>query len=69
MAKAFANDMGRQFTFQNDGTSAVEQTTYMIAALNVAFRRDVRQEFRDLNFPMDDALFNQIQPIISANLN
>ena len=69
LAKAFANDLGRQFTFQNDGPSAVEQSTYIIAALNAAFRRDFRQEFRDLNFPIDDALFGNLFPVISAYLN
>ena len=36
----------------------------MVAALNVAFNQDFRQEFRDLNFPIDDDLYNEIYPII-----
>jgi len=62
--KGFSTDLKYDFTFWQDGVFDIEETTYMIAALNVAFNQDFRQEFRDLNFPIDDDLYNEIYPII-----
>ena len=62
--KGFSTDLKDDFTFWQDGVSDIEETTYMIAALNVAFNQDFRQEFRDLNFPIDDDLYNEIYSII-----
>lgn len=41
----------------------------MVAALNVAFSHDFRQEFRDLRFPIDDGLYNEIYPILFEYVN
>lgn len=57
--KAFEDGMGSQFTFQDDGVSATEQSTYAIAALGVAFDKDFREEFKALNFPVDDGLYEE----------
>lgn len=57
LAKAFEEEISKQFTFQNDGASAIEQSTYIVAALSAAFGQDIRQEFIDLNFPIDDSLY------------
>lgn len=65
-AKAFENEIGQQFTFQNDGVSDIEQSTYVIAALSVAFGVDFRQDFIDLNFPVDDALYTEFYDKISG---
>jgi len=62
--KGFSTDLKYDFTFWQDSVSDIEETTYTIAALNVAFNQDFRQEFRDLNFPIDDDLYNEIYPII-----
>lgn len=62
--KGFSTDLKDDFTFWQDGVSDIEETTYTIAALNVAFNQDFRQEFRDLNFPIDDVLYNEIYSII-----
>ena len=62
--KGFSTDLKSDFTFWQDGVSDIEETTYMIAALDVAFNQDFRQEFRDLNFPIDDDLYNEIYSII-----
>lgn len=62
--KGFSTDLKYDFTFWQDGVSDIEETTYMVAALNVAFNQDFRQEFRDLNFPIDDDLYNEIYSII-----
>ena len=67
--KGFSTDLKDDFTFWQDGVSDIEETTYMIAALNVAFNQDFRQEFRDLNFPINDDLYNEIYPIILEYIN
>lgn len=65
-AKAFENGIASQFTFQNDGVSVTEQSTYAIAVLGVAFSKDFRGEFRALNFPIDDVLYGEVYPKIST---
>jgi len=69
LAKAFQNGISNQFTFQNDGVSDVEQSTYIIAALSASFDKDFRQEFRDLNFLIDDTLYQEIHPKIQDYIN
>lgn len=64
LAKAFQNGIGGQFTFQNDGSSAIEQSTYIVAALSAAFNQDFRQDFKNLNFPIDDKFFESAIPLI-----
>lgn len=56
----FSNDVSHLFTFQNDGVSDVEQSTYVVASLNIAFNKDFRQEFRNLNFPINDTFYQEI---------
>jgi len=62
--KGFSTDLKDDFIFWQDGVSDIEETTYTIAALSVAFNQDFRQEFRDLNFPIDDDLYDKIYSII-----
>ncbi len=64
--KGFSSDLKDDFTFWKDGVSDIEETTYMAAALNVAFKHDFRQEFRNLNFPIDNNLYNKIYPVING---
>ena len=66
LARAFENDMSSRVTFQRDGVSPTERSTYVIAALSVAFGKDFRQEFRDLNFPIDDVLFGECYATITS---
>ncbi|MBT4870458.1 MAG: hypothetical protein HON47_02705 [Candidatus Diapherotrites archaeon] len=65
----FSYDLKDDFTFWEDGVSDIEETTYMVAALNVAFEQDFRQDFLDLNFPIDNTLYSKIYPIISDYIN
>lgn len=60
LSKAFENGVSDRFAFHRDGVSPIEQSTYVIAALSVAFGRDFRQEFRDLDFPIDDFLYEEL---------
>ena len=68
LARAFENNLGARFSFQADGSSPVEQSTYIIAAMGAAFGKDFRTEFRDLNFPIDDALYQTCFTTIESYL-
>jgi len=67
--KAFEDDIKYRFSFLDDGSSAEEQSTYIIAALSVAFDQDFRSDFEDLNFPIDYYLYNEIYWEISDYVN
>ena len=60
VARSFSNEMTNQFIFQLDGVSDVEQSTYIIASLSASFQRDFRQDFVNLNFPIDGQLYNEV---------
>ncbi len=64
LAKAFKNQLDRQFSFLDDGASAIEQSTYIVAALNVAFQWDFTQEFIDLEFPIDSSLLQEFTSVL-----
>ncbi len=64
LTKAFENELDRQFSFLDDGASAVEQSTYIVAALNVAFQRDFTQEFIELEFPIDSSLLQEFTAVL-----
>ena len=66
LAKAFENGIADQFTFQDDGVSVMERSTYIIAALGAAFNKDFRSEFLLLNFPIDMILYNEIYQKVTA---
>jgi len=67
--KAFDPDIEPSFTFQKDGVSDIEQSTYVIAALSVAFRRDFRKDFKELNFPVDETLYADVLQKITLYIN
>lgn len=47
---------------QNNGTAAADsaRATLLIAAMSYAFQSDLRSEFEDLNFPIDDGLYSSL---------
>jgi subtilisin family serine protease len=63
---AFEEGISDRFTFQDDGVSDTEKVTYVIAALGAAFNADFRSEFVELNFPIDDGLYDEIKPKIGS---
>ena len=67
--RAFDNQIADQFSFQNDGVSDIEKSTYTIAALGVAFNNDFQKEFISLNFPIDTSLYKDVFSKISGFLN
>lgn len=60
LSKIFESDNANKFTFQNDGVSAEEQSTFIIAVLGYSFNKDFRTDFKKLNFPINDSLYNQV---------
>ena len=69
LTRAFENELDAQFSFLDDGASAVEQSTYMVAALNVAFQRDFTQEFIDLEFPIDFSLLQEFATVLEQYIH
>jgi hypothetical protein len=67
--KAFSSDLYHFFNFPEDQVTDIEETTDMIAALNVAFEQDFRQIFSDLNFPIDDDLYELYYEIINEYMS
>ncbi len=58
VTKAFEEPLRSRFSFHYDGVTPTECSTYNIAALSIAFNRDFRPDFRALDFPIDDELFD-----------
>lgn len=69
LTKAFEDQLDTQFSFLNDGASAIEQSTYIVAALNVAFQRDFTQEFMDLEFPIDSSLLQEFTTVLEQYID
>jgi hypothetical protein len=61
LLQLFDADMASQYA---QGSNTPEASTYrstlMVAALSFAFETDLRTEFRALNFPIDDAVYNDL---------
>jgi hypothetical protein len=69
LAKAFEDEISVQFNFHKDGTSDIEQSTYIIATLSASFNRNFRPEFSELNFPINQTLYSEIYPKINAYIS
>ena len=67
LTKAF-EDYGVQLHHDPEGVTPVDQSTFIVAALSVAFGRDFRQEFLDLSFPIDRDRYQYFFAEISAYL-
>jgi hypothetical protein len=61
LLQTFNEDMKVSYNPQNNTTEAETfRSTLMVAALSYAFQMDLREEFRELNFPIDDAVYNEL---------
>lgn len=59
--RAFNEDIMRKYDAGHDTTQASAfRATYMVAALSYVFCEDLRGEFRNLNFPIDDAAYIEL---------
>ena len=69
LTKAFENELSTQFSFLDDGASAIEQSTYIVAGLNVAFQLDFTQEFIELDFPVDTSLLEEFTAVLEQHIH
>jgi len=63
--KVFEDNISKKFSFQNDGVSPEEQSTYIIAALGFAFNKDFRADFKELNFPINESFYTTLLDIFN----
>ena len=63
----FNAEMEEQYDRHNDSADAdAFRSTLMVSALSHAFSMDLRAEFRDLNFPIDDVIYEQLLDAVDA---
>jgi hypothetical protein len=69
LLQTFNQSMLAAYDLKNNSPSgATFRSTLMVAALSYAFSKDLRQEFRALSFPIDDAVYQQLyQNVISLS--
>ena len=67
LTKAF-EEFGVQLNHDSEGVTPLDQSTYIVAALTVAFDQDFRQDFLDLSFPIDDARYQYFYAQVSEHL-
>ena len=61
LLQRFDADMERQYDAKhNTGQAAAFRSTLLVAALSHAFKTDLRNEFRELRFPLQDATFQRL---------
>ncbi|MGD2250281.1 MAG: PEGA domain-containing protein, partial [Candidatus Methanofastidiosia archaeon] len=60
--QTFDKDIKEKYSPNKNSEPAAEEfrATYMVVALSYAFSEDLRKEFRDLNFPINDEIYNQL---------
>lgn len=66
LLQEFNQDLRIQYDQANNTIAAdVFRATLMVSALSYAFSTDLRNEFRDLNFPVDDETYEELLGIVS----
>ncbi len=61
LLQLFDEDLQNQYSqSQNSPNAESFRSTLMVAAMSFGFNEDLRQEFRDLNFPIDDSTFDSL---------
>ena len=61
LLQTFDESMKTQFDQgHNTETAATFRSTLMVTALSYAFETDLRAEFRELNFPIDDQVYEEL---------
>ena len=61
----FDSEMSQQYDRQHNTPAAnAFRSTLFVAALSHAFDADLRQEFRDLNFPVNDSTYQQLMTAV-----
>jgi hypothetical protein len=61
LLQGFNPDWANQYDQSNNSTEGETfRATLMVAALSYAFSTDLREEFRDLNFPVSDQIYEEL---------
>jgi hypothetical protein len=69
LLQLFDADMAARYDPNNNTEAAATfRSTLMVTALSYAFEQDLRPEFRDLNFPIDDQEYDALYQKASALL-
>jgi hypothetical protein len=70
LLQAFDPDLATRYDrLHNTSAAATFRATLMVTALSYAFGRDLREEFRSLNFPIDDQLYSELYPKIYPKIS
>lgn len=69
LARAFEDGISDRIIFKNGIITDTDRSTFIIAALSASFELDLRQEFYDLSFPIDEDLYQSIYPAIHDYIN
>jgi len=66
LLQIFDEDLMQRYDKQNNTAEAdTFRATLMVAAVSRAFFSDLRSEFRDLNFPVSDAIYDELMGILA----
>jgi uncharacterized protein (TIGR03437 family) len=69
LLQLFDQDMQKRYDQRNNTQAAATfRSTLMVAALSFAFSKDLRAEFRNLNFPIDDQTYNALYQRAAATI-
>lgn len=61
LLQTFDEDMRTRYDqYHNTEAAAIFRSTLMVAALSYAFETDLRPEFRALNFPISDPVYDEL---------
>ena len=64
--QAFNPDWQSQYSQSSNSTEAETfRSTLMVSAVSYAFQSDLRQEFLDLDFPINDAIYIQLNDSVA----
>ena len=65
LLQLFNDDWRARYDQHNDNAQAdAFRSTLIVAAMSYGFSLDLRQEFRDLRFPIDDATFDELLAMV-----
>jgi hypothetical protein len=68
LLQGFCQDWADRYDQLNNTTAAdTFRSTLMVTALSYAFSSDLRNEFRNLNFPVDDQIYNELYNSVTTS--
>ena len=68
LLQVFIRDMQQQYDqFNNHAPADTFRATLMVTAMSHGFSTDLRTEFRDLNFPISNQIYDELLSLLSVN--